>query len=101
VSGDLTQFNGKMVTKFERIRVPFMGVMLTLYLLMSFDGWVLGTEPIWNSLRLVQVGVIGSAFVGMVSSSRSVQMIVAAFALAVMLFLGFVLRFLPGAFGPT
>lgn len=90
-----------MVAGFDAIRRPFMVVMLALFILVSFDGWVLGTEPVWNSLRLNQGAMIGSVFLGLVSSRRAVQQLVAAGALLLLLLATFVLRFLPGAFGPS
>ncbi len=90
-----------MAAGFDAIRRPFMVVMLALYILVSFDGWVLGTEPVWNSLRLLQVVQIGAVFLGLVSSRRAVQQLVAAGTLLVLLLVTFVLRFLPGAFGPS
>ncbi len=101
VSGEVRKSGASMAAGFERVRTPFMAVMVVLSVLVTFDGWVLGVEPIWNSLRMSQVVAFGIIFMGLVSSRRSLQCFVAAAMLVIYLFGAFVLRFLPGAFGPS
>ena len=55
---------GSTVTAFETIRRPFLLVLAAFQVLVSFDGWVLGTEPIWNQLRWVQTGLFAMYVVG-------------------------------------
>ncbi len=101
VSPDLAAPGNSMAASFERVRLPFMVVMVALALATGWDGWVLGVEPAWNSLRIVQVGVIGTLLVGAASSKRVIQQCVAVAILGIFFVVAFVLRYLPNAFGPS
>ena len=83
---------------FESVRLPFMSLMLVFMIMSSWDGWLLGTEAFWNSLRSAQAVMIAIIAVSAVSPRRTVQMATAIAALLVILFATFVLRFLPGAY---
>lgn len=101
VSADVAGPGASLIDSFERVRAPFFGLMAVFQILVTWDGWVFGVEPAWNSLRLLQGGLLAAYLLGAFSASRRVQGFVAAAALALLAFLLFVLRFLPGAFGPA
>ena len=73
----------------------FLGVMLVIFLLFTFDGPLFGTEHIFNSLRVVQGIVTASIIWGIVSDNRRAHTII---ALAVLgsLIAAVSIRFLPG-----
>ncbi len=100
VSADVAGPGASMTTEFEKVRKLFLTTMAVWWVLVSIDGWVLGTERFWNSLRLVQVAGMGLILLGLVSPARAVQRLVAAGMLVLVILIGFVLRLLPGAFGP-
>jgi hypothetical protein len=87
------------VSEFERIRVPFMGVMCLFSVLVMCDGWVVGAEALWTPYRPVQVWTIGLYGLGAVSSRGMVQGVVAGLVLFTYTVAGFFFRFMPGAFG--
>ncbi|GMR17120.1 MAG: hypothetical protein BMS9Abin32_178 [Gammaproteobacteria bacterium] len=101
VSTDVTEHGASLAAGFEKIRSPFFLVMMTFQLMVAFDGWLFGVEPAWNSLRLVQFFIIGMYFVGAVVAKPLVQKTVALSILGIFVVANFVLRFLPGAFGPS
>jgi peptidoglycan/LPS O-acetylase OafA/YrhL len=72
-----------------------MAVFIAMMLLFTFDGPLFGTEPKFNTLRVFQMSVVGSAVWGFLSRSRLVH---TAISLLVLLALGAVviIRFLPG-----
>ncbi len=101
VSGERVETQVIGAEWFERIRVPFLAVMAALILVVTFDGWLLGTEAFWNQLRWFQIVLFACAVTGVLTPHRGFQKLIAALALLVILLLAFVLRFLPGAFGPA
>ena len=66
-----------------------------MFLLVSFDGPMFGTEPYFNGLRATQGVVITSISWGIVSDNRRVQTIIALVVLG-SLIVGVSIRFLPG-----
>jgi hypothetical protein len=86
---------------FEQVRVPFLSLMIVFQVMTSWDGWLLGTEAFMDPLRWVQVAMIAIFALSASSSRRSVQRVTAIAALLLAIFGTFVLRFLPGAFGPV
>ena len=80
---------------FTDSRRYFLGVMLVVFLLVSFDGPMFGTEPFFNGLRATQGVVITSISWGIVSDNRRVQTIISLFVLG-SLIVGVSIRFLPG-----
>lgn len=87
-----------LTEEFERVRVPFLSVMLLFVVLVTWDGYLLGTESAWNNLRLVQFVLLGLIVLALFSKRRAVQNLVAAAALTILIVASFVLRFLPAAF---
>ena len=86
---------------YVRIRLPFMVLMAVVQVLISWDGWVFGVEPFWNSLRMVQVVVIAIYVVGAMTSKRAVHKILVTVLLGLLIWGAAVLRYLPGAYGST
>lgn len=101
VSADVAVPGTSLLDSFERVRAPFFWLMAPFQILVTWDGWVFGVEPAWNSLRFPQVGLLAAYLVGAFSAHRRVQGVVATAAFGLLAFLLFVLRFLPGAFGPA
>ncbi len=85
---------------FEQVRVPFMSLMIVFQIMTSWDGWLLGTEAFMDPLRWVQVALIAIFATSAFLSRRSLQGMTAVVTLVLVIFGNFVLRFLPGAFGP-
>lgn len=85
---------------FDQVRIPFMSLMIVFQVMTTWDGWLLGTEAFWDPLRWVQIAMIAILALSAVASRRSVQRATAIAALGLAIFGTFVLRFLPGAFGP-
>ncbi len=88
-----------LTTEFQQVRVAFMSIMLVVIVLVTWDGFLLGTEEAWNRLRLVQVGVMIAVATGLFTRNWYVQNAVAAMLLILLAGSSFVLRFMPGAFG--
>lgn len=86
---------------FEEVRVPFMSLMIVFQVMATGDGWLIGTEALWDPLRWVQAAMIGIMAFAAISPRRGVQRMTAVAALMLAVFGNFVLRFLPGAFGPV
>jgi hypothetical protein len=100
VSADITNPHASLATSFEQIRVPFFSVLIVYQILLTWDGWVLGVEPVWNTMRMVGLIVILVYAVGAVVAKSWVQKVVTASVFVMFVFGMFVLRFMPGAFGP-
>lgn len=86
---------------FEEVRVPFMSLLIVFQVMATWDGWAMGTEAFWDPLRWAQAAMIGILALSAISPRRSVQGVTAIAALVLAVFGTFVLRFLPGAFGPA
>lgn len=84
---------------FERIRLPFMIVMATFSLVVTWDAWIVGTEPAWTVFRPIQIWTIGLYLIGALVRRSWVQNAIAGLVLATYLVAGFVFRLIPGAFG--
>jgi hypothetical protein len=41
------------------IASPFMLVMATFSVIVTFDGWIVGAEPFWTDFRPIQPWVVG------------------------------------------
>lgn len=98
VSGNTSGSDTSMAESYGQIRLPFMSLMVVYQLLNALDGWVLGVEPLWNSLRAVQLVLIVLYILAAVSANRLVQKTVVVTALLMFIISTFVLRYLPGAF---
>ena len=77
VSGGLQTSSESMARGFLRIRAPFFTVLVVFSLLVTWDGAVLGVEPVWNSLRAFQVALLPLFVVGLASSRWRIQQVVA------------------------
>lgn len=86
---------------FEAVRVPFMSLLIVFQVMAAWDGWLLGTEAFWDPLRWLQAAIIGILALSAMSPGRGVQRVTAVAGLLLAVFGNFVLRFLPGAFGPA
>ncbi|MDJ0655395.1 MAG: hypothetical protein QNJ40_14630 [Xanthomonadales bacterium] len=100
VSADFTVAGMSMTRSFERVRQPFVATVLVFQLLVTWDGWVFGTEPVWNQLRWLQLTLVILLTAGTVGAGRRIQAFVALGMFFVLTSLMLGLRFLPGAFGP-
>jgi len=88
-----------LTAEFQQIRIAFLSIMFVVIALVTWDGFLLGTEAAWNRLRLVQVFVLTLIALGLVTKNWVVQNIVAAGLLTCIVASSFVLRFMPDAFG--
>ncbi len=98
VSTEMSQHAVSLSDNYDLVRLPFMVLMVIYQLLNTWDGWVLDVEPLWNSLRVVQLVLIALYVVAAIWSNRLVQKIVVLLALGMFIVSTFVLRYLPGAF---
>jgi len=98
---DIAERREPLGTAFEEIRVPFMFLMGLFVALVTWDGWFLAGEAFWNSLRWLQVGVLALILIAASTPSRRVQKATSVLFLLLLFFGGFVLRYAPGAFGPS
>ncbi len=80
---------------FMDTRRYFLGVMLVVLLLFTFDGPLFGTERFFNSLRVVQAVGTACIFWGILSDNRRAHTIISLVVLG-SLFAAVSLRFLPG-----
>lgn len=80
---------------FMDTRRYFLGVMLVVFLLFTFDGPLFGTERFFNSLRVVQAVGTACIFWGILSDNRRAHTIISLVVLG-SLFAAVSLRFLPG-----
>lgn len=83
---------------FDQVRVPFFVALTLMQTTGALDGWLLAVEPMFNTLRWVQVVLIMLFIVGAMTSRIAVQKVVAIVNLVLMVFAMFGLRYLPGAF---
>ncbi|MGQ0659468.1 hypothetical protein [Sphingosinicella sp.] len=81
-----------------RIRLPFMLIMAASMVAVSWDAWLVGTEPAWTAYRPIQVFVIGLYFAGAALPGLTAQRVIAGLVLLTYVIGGFVYRLLPGAF---
>lgn len=63
VSADVAVPGTSLLDSFERVRAPFFWLMALFQILVTWDGWVFGVEPAWNSLRFPQVGLLAAYLV--------------------------------------
>jgi hypothetical protein len=80
---------------FANIRIPFLGVVVVMLLLMSLDGPLLGTEAIFNRLRAAQALMIGSATLGILFANPRAQ-VVLVLVVSAATGLAMTVRFFPG-----
>lgn len=99
VATDRAQDGAAAPFDFARIRVPFMLVMALSTILVSWDAWLVGTEPAWTAYRPIQLWLIGLYLAGAALPALTAQRVIAALVLLTYFIAGFVFRFLPGAFG--
>jgi hypothetical protein len=83
----------------ERIRLPFMLVMAAFTVLVTWDAYLIGTEPAWTAYRPVQIWSLGLYLVGAAVRRVGVQRAVGVLTLLTYVIAGLIYRFLPGAFG--
>lgn len=77
-------------------------LLLALFqVLVTWDAWLLAGEEFWNSLRWLQVAMLGILAIAASTSSRRVQKTTAVLGFLLAFFAVFVLRYLSGAFGPV
>lgn len=101
VSTDTLIPGASLTATFTRIRLPFMILMAVIQVLLSWDGWVFGVEPFWNGLRSIQMVVVSIYVIGAATPNRIVQKILVAAILGIQIYGTVVLRYSPGAYGPT
>jgi hypothetical protein len=80
---------------FEKVRRPFLIVFIVMGSIMTLDGPLFGTEPVFNILRAIQIVVILCAVAALVVESRKVH-VVAGMLSASVLALATAVRFAPG-----
>jgi hypothetical protein len=99
VATDAGEADATMRSEFERIRLPFMLVMAVFSVVVMLDGWIVGAETAWTTYRPVQIWTTSLYLAGALFAGVAAQRIIAGLVLATYALAGFVLRFLPGAFG--
>ncbi len=90
---------GHVGEEFDKVRIPFLTVMSLFHILASVDGFLLGAEAAWSSLRVVQLLALAGYGGGLLWADRGVQKVAAGAVLGIYLTMLFGLRYLPGAFG--
>ncbi|MFK8050411.1 MAG: hypothetical protein AB8B81_18455 [Halioglobus sp.] len=80
---------------FQQIRRPFFVVFIVMGSIMTMDGPMFGTEPLFNNLRVIQLAVILCAFAALVVASKRARVFSGIFACAVLAF-ATIVRFTPG-----
>ncbi|MDX1420184.1 MAG: hypothetical protein R3181_09470 [Rubricoccaceae bacterium] len=98
VSTEALEAGASVQAAFDRIRVPFMLVMAAFSVVVTWDGWIVGTEPAWTAYRPVQIWTIGLYLAGAAFGSVRAQRVIAGLVLVTYVVAGFFFRFLPGAF---
>jgi hypothetical protein len=83
----------------DRIRLPFMLVMAVFTLFVTWDAFLVGTEPAWTAYRPVQIWSLSLYLVGAASRRVGVQRAVGVLTLLTYVIAGLIYRFVPGAFG--
>jgi hypothetical protein len=97
VSTDVSKPNASLSENFSAIRLPFMLVLAVFLVFVSLDGWVFGVEPLWNSLRLLQVAMLILYLIAAVSSKPIVQKTIVIGFVGLFIYGLLFLRYLPGA----
>ena len=101
VSTDVERPDASLADNFATVRLPFMLLLAAFQTLSALDGWIFGVEPFWNSLRILQLLLVGSYLAGAISSRRIVQVVLVVFIAAQYVYGLFVLRYLPAAFASS
>ncbi len=98
VSTDVSKPNASLIENFSSIRVPFMLVLSAVQVFVALDGWVFGVEPLWNSLRALQVAMLFLYLTAAISPKPIVQNSVIVAITGLFIYGLFFLRYMPGAF---
>jgi hypothetical protein len=99
VSTEALESGATMRSEFERIRVPFMLVMTVFSVVVMLDGWIVGAEAPWTPYRPVQIWTTCLCALGTLLAGARAQTVIAVLVLSTYIFAGFIIRFMPGAFG--
>jgi hypothetical protein len=99
VSTDAVERGASLQSEFERIRVPFMVVMAAFSVVVAFDGWILGVEPVWTDFRPIQMWVVALYAAGAAVAGTRTQHMVGGLVLVSYLVAGLFFRYMPGAYG--
>ena len=83
---------------FDRVRVPFYLALILMQTTGALDGWFLAVEPLFNTLRGVQIVLVLMFIAGALTPRIAVQKLVAVVNLMALVFAMFGLRYMPGAF---
>ena len=98
VSTDVKKPAASLSSNFATIRLPFMLVMAIFQTLVAFDGWYLGVEPFWNSLRVLQAMFLALYLLGAFSPRPGTQKFIVSTVVVLVVYGLFFLRYMPGAF---
>ena len=101
VSTDLSKPGASLRDNFSAIRLPFMLVLSAFQVFVALDGWVFDVEPLWNSLRGLQVILLFLYLSAAISPKPIVQKSVVVANVGLYIYALFFLRYLPGAFGSS
>ena len=101
VSTDLSKPGASLRDNFSAIRLPFMLVLAAFQVFVALDGWVFDVEPLWNSLRGLQVILLFLYLSAAISPKPIVQKSVVVANVGLYIYGLFFLRYLPGAFGSS
>lgn len=101
VSTDVSKPNASLSENFSAIRLAFMLLQAVFLVFVALDGWVFGVEPLWNSLRLLQVAMLILYLTAAVSPKPIVQETVVIGFVGLYIHGLVFLRYLPGAFGSS
>ncbi len=101
VSTDVSKPNASLSENFSAIRLPFMLVLAVFQVFVALDGWVFRVEPLWNSLRFLQVAMLILYLTAAVSPKPIVQKSVVIGFVGLNIYGLVFLRYLPGAFGSS
>lgn len=99
VAGDGPRGASAAPLDWDRVRLPFMLVMVAFTVVVTWDAYFIGTEPAWTAYRPVQIWVIGLYLVGAATSKVVAQRVVGVLTLLTYVIAGLIYRSLPGAFG--
>jgi hypothetical protein len=99
ISTGAVESGATMRSEFERIRMPFMLIMTVFSVVVMLDGWIVGAEAPWTPYRPVQIWTICLYASGALLAGARAQTIIAILVLSTYTFAGFIMRFMPGAFG--
>ena len=98
VSTDVSKSGASLAENFVLIRMPFFLLLAVFQVLVSWDGWIFGVEPFWNSLRSLQLLILITYVIAAISQNRFVQKCAVITMAGLYIFGLFFLRYLPGAF---